>query len=298
MKTRKKRTKAIHTIISGDKSCKLTFLILSFLTLLFFISILPFNAFAIDDKNKRDRYTFGVFPYLAAKQLGNSYGPVAAEFSKILEQKVNFTSTPSYEDFSKGLTDERFDIAMIQPFDYANAVDKHNYLPLARVDADLRAHFVVKADSKYNNLNDLKGTRIALPSASAAISRVSIQALKKNGFEIDHDITLKHFKSFGSCLQNVLIGYSSSCASGLAAKKIFEARMNVKLKTIYITPAIPHMTFVVHKRMAKKDREILKNTIINWKNTRPGQEIIKGTRLPGFRVVDDRDYNVIREFDD
>ena len=128
--------------------------------------MLSVDAIATSGKNKSDKYTFAVFPYISAKQLGNSYGPVAAEFSKILGTQVNFTSTPNYEDFTVGLAEGRFDIAVVQPFDYARAVDNYGYRPLARVDADLRAHFVVKTDSKYQSLADLKGSRVALPSTT------------------------------------------------------------------------------------------------------------------------------------
>ncbi len=243
------------------------------------------------------QYTFAVFPYLSAKQLAESYGPVAAEFRQVLDRDVAFKSSTGYEEFSAELAEEQFDIAMIQPFDYVNAVDHHNYLPLARVDADLRAHFVVKADSQLSGIQDLRGGRLALPSETAALSRVSLKALRSAGLEVGEDVEIRHFKSFGSCMQDVLIGQSSACATGIAAQKIFEQRMGVQLKMIYSTQPIPHMAFVVHSRLPEQDRALLQATIIGWKHSAHGKSIIEATRLPGFREVNDNDYDVIRNFD-
>ncbi len=246
----------------------------------------------------RTHYTFGVFPYLSPEQLSQSYGPVAAEFSRALARPVRFTSAPTYEEFTRGLTEETYDIAMIQPFDYVNAVDHHGYRPLARVDADLRANFVVRPDSAFKTIRDLRGTHVALPSATAAVSRMALKALRDAGLQPGVDVQIRHFKSFGSCMQDVLIGHSSACATGKAAKAIFEKRMDVTLRIMYQTPPIPHMTFVAHRRLPEAELQRLQTTIVDWNKTADGQRIVKGMRFPGFRKVADQDYDVIRRYEE
>lgn len=241
-------------------------------------------------------YTFAVFPYLSAKQLSQSYGPVAADFSRTLNRPVRFTSTRTYTEFSRGLTEGIYDIAMIQPFDYVNAVDQHGYRPLARVDADLRANFVVRPESPLKSINELKGTQVALPSATAAVSRMALKALRDAGLIPGVDVRVRHFKSFGSCMQDVLIGNASTCATGKAAKAIFEKRMNVELRTLYETPTIPHMAFVAHSRLPEAEHKHLQAAIIDWNKTTEGQQIVKGMRFPGFRAVVDQEYDVMRRY--
>jgi len=243
-------------------------------------------------------YTFGVFPYLSPEQLSQSYGPVAAEFSRVLNRSVRFTSAPTYEAYARGLTEETYDIAMIQPFDYVNAVDHHDYRPLARVAPDLRANFVVRPDSPFKSVEDLRGTHVALPSATAAVSLMALKALRNARLQPGVDVQVRHFKSFGSCMQDVLIGNSSACATGKAAKAIFEKRMEVTLRIMYETPAIPHMTFVAHQRLPEAERERLQTTIIDWKKTADGARIVKGMRFPGFRAVVDQEYDVMRRYED
>ena len=243
-------------------------------------------------------YTFGVFPYLSPAQLSQSYGPVAADFSVLLKRSVRFTSAPTYEAFTQSLREETYDIAMIQPFDYVDAVDHYGYRPLARVDADLKANFVVRLDSSFKTIKDLRGTRIALPSATAAVSRIALKALRDAGLQPGVDVQIRHFKSFGSCMQDVLIGNSSACTTGKAAKAIFEKRMKVTLRIIYETPAIPHMTFIVHQRLPEAERERLRRRIIDWNKTADGQRIVKGMRFPEFRAVVDQEYDVIRRYEE
>lgn len=98
--------------------------------------------------------------------------------------------------------------------DKADGIEMGNYSPISIVETNankrlqLRAFapllnnsffFLVKKDSKYQNINDLKGARVALrPKASAAYKATAL-AMKIAGLDLENDFKL----SFGSLPESI-----------------------------------------------------------------------------------------------
>ena len=143
-----------------------------------------------DDTNEvnRNYYTFGVFPYLSPRDIAINYGPVSAEFNQVLKHEIRLRTSSSFEKFTEKLNAQYYDIAVIQPFDYRQAVEHSHYVPLARVDEPLVSVFAVKNDSPFKTLSDLRGKRLAFPPKPAANSRMAIKALVNAGLIPGKDI--------------------------------------------------------------------------------------------------------------
>src|SRR5216110_3130024 len=77
-------------------------------------------------------YEFGVFPNLPLARVYELHAPMASEFESKLGRPVRLSSKAAYAAFGDELRNETYDIALVQPFDYVDAHDKHGYLPLAR----------------------------------------------------------------------------------------------------------------------------------------------------------------------
>ena len=96
-------------------------------------------------------------------------------------------------------------------------------------------------------------------------------------------------------MQSVLINKAEACGTSLRAMYYYEDEMlNNRLRIIHETEAIPHILYVVHKRVPKEHRDILKKTILNWQNTPHGREILRASRMTGFTEATSQDYDVLR----
>ena len=93
------------------------------------------------------QYVFGVFPHLPRHKLYETYLPVTENFSQVLNTKLTLKTQPSFAQFENSLKSEQFDIALIQPFDFIDAFDNYNYLPVARRSDPLTSILVVKKDA-------------------------------------------------------------------------------------------------------------------------------------------------------
>jgi len=240
-------------------------------------------------------YTFGVFPHLPRHKLYETYLPVTENFSKVLNTQLTLKTQPSFSQFENVLKEEQFDIALIQPFDFIEAYDNQNYLPIARRSDPLSSILVVKKDAPFKSLQDLKGKRIANPPESAAVTRLTDRTMKQAGFDPHNDFVRVYINNHFSCMQSVLINKADACGTSLRAMYHYEDDMlNHRLKIVHESEAIPHVLYVAHKRVPKAHRDILKQTILNWQNTPEGRDILKASRMSRFSEASSQEYEILR----
>ena len=243
-------------------------------------------------------YEMGVFPNMPVTKLNELFNPLAEELSKALGKKIRLGSRPTFEAFETVLNSEFYDIAHVQPFDYVEAHDKHNYLPLARRDEGLEALFVVNPNSAITSIQQMRGKRIVSPPPDAAVSHLANMSLQAAGLNPKKDVIREYSKNHYSCLQNVLIGEADVCVAAIQMIKQFEKEKNlaVPFRIVHASVKIPHTLLVVHKRVPQKDREILLKTILNLPHTASGKKILADLNYQPFVPAKDSDYNVIRNY--
>jgi len=263
-------------------------LCLAIFTLFFSVS-----AFAADSTSP---YVFGVFPHLPKHKLYKMYNQVANDISTRLNHKVRIKTKSSFETFESSLRSEEFDIALIQPFDYPSAHDKYNYLPLAKRSDKLSSILIVNKESKFQSLSDIKGLVVANPAKSAAVTRLTDRTMKAHGYDPQKDFTRLYKSNHFSCMQSVLVGISAACGTSYRALLHYEdVKMKNRFRVINTSEEIPHVLYIVHKRVPEQDRKKLLKIILNWPNSPEGREILKISRMVSFKEAKDEDYDILRE---
>ncbi len=263
----------------------------------FGLALLSVHAQAASTDASTDIYRLGIYPYMPPRQTVELYGPVAVSIQSELSHPVKLESLPSFPEFMLGLKKYQFDIALIQPFDYPLVVEKLGYIPLAQIAAPLVAQFFVREDSPYQNIEDLRGTRIAMPPEQAATSRMTLRALYDNHLIPGTDVEVHHFNSHDSCIQQVWAGTASACGTASPPVLVYEHRMQAKLRAIFDTPPIPHALIVASPKLPLLQRARLQHLITGWSKTDSGRSILKNLGFPGFVTPKPAEYAVMRHYD-
>jgi phosphonate transport system substrate-binding protein len=241
-------------------------------------------------------YSLGVFPHLSTARLERVYAPVAADFAAVLEKPVTFRTRTTFAEFAADLDSERYDFALVQPFDYVRINEQHGYLPLARRGEPLFAVFMVLPDSHLHGLEDLRGRVLAMPPETAAVSRLAQVALLDANLDPYRDLTLLHTRAHDACLQQVLSRRADACVTAENPVRFVERRMRVRFRRLARTPEIPHVLFVAHPRVPASERERIRRRILAWPNDPSGRAILEGGVLRKFRPASDADYDTVREY--
>jgi phosphonate transport system substrate-binding protein len=256
------------------------------------VAILPVSPAVAAEQ----QYKMGVFPHLPARELEKVFSPMAASLARGSDSKIQFRSSSTYRKFMEQLDKEVWDIAFLQPFDYVRAHDEHGYIPLATRQEMLASIVVVLPDSNIKSAADLKGKKIALPPAVAAVSLLTRAALQDAGLDPDKDVTITHHKSHVSCMQQVVLKNVDACGTAAPAVRFFKSKHKKELRTVMDSKKIPHTLFAVHPRVPEKIRKKLRDTILGWGKEEATMELLKRGRLKPFRPIADSDYDIVRKF--
>ena len=240
--------------------------------------------------------SFGVFPFLAASHLADGFAPLIAQLQFQIRQSIQFRSTRNYRAFMELLEQEALDIAYVQPFDYVRIAEPRGYQCLAHRPGNLFARIVVTARSSTKKLEDLRGKVLGLPPEVAAISYVSRAMIRDLGLDRgDHPIELQSFRTHDSCLQQLLVGNIDACSVGDSAARNFEARMDLELKTIAETPAIPPSVIVGHSRLGDKELKRIQRILHQMKQAPATRAILGLGDSETLTPATDDEYDPVRQ---
>ncbi len=258
------------------------------------VTVLPVWTKAADGNTPpKPAYRLGVAPYLPALTIDRLYSPIADALSFELNRLVKLRTKATLESFKTILATESYDIIFVHPFFLVEAVDRYNYVPVARLAAPLQAALAVTEDSPALALSDLVGGTIGLPPKLSAISDLLKSALADAGLRPGLDVGIRHFRNRSSCLQAIAQGSVAACGLPTLSKPPVETANAAPLRVIHETSPVHHFAFAVHERIDREDRRKLVALLLSLND--PGHEIIQAAGLPGgFVTVQPDDYAAIR----
>jgi len=256
-----------------------------------------------EESSDKDKYVFGVFPYLPQGNIEHIYAPIASDFAKVLNKPVQLRSRRNFESFRSQVEQEAYDIVYLQPFDYVRVAAKnHNYIPIARFVAlsDLqnsgviKAQIVVDISSKITQIKQLEGQTIAMSSEGAAVTLMGKLYLQQYGLTGDQNVSFRYQGNHISCLQQVILGKAAACVTARPPLKIMEQKTGKRFKVLAETPPIPSSLFAVHKGLPVHDQQLLKQEILSWPSTKMGKQHLKDANIKMYIPTTDSDYDVVR----
>ncbi len=253
----------------------------------------PQSHILVDHKNIS--YKIGVFPHLSKTSLQKSYQSIINSLTNNLSYKIYFTANESVKQFYQGLKDERYDIIIVQPFEYISLKEKYDYTPLTTQKQSLRSLIVAKKGRGIQTIQNLLGRKLLLPPKSTAISYLTKKHLHDFGFDLSRDITIEHERTHIACLQKLLLGFTDACATTQTALQFFEQRLEIKFQVITQTPEIPHALFVAHPRIDSAHRQEIINALLKWRPPAAQDNSYDNKWLTPLRKITDADYDTVRQ---
>jgi phosphonate transport system substrate-binding protein len=260
-------------------------------------ALVPSLAMASDTPGpEAPGYRFGVFPYVPALTIDRIFGPIAGSFATELARPVYLKTRSTFESFLEQLERQTYDIIFVHPFLYVEAADRHDYLPLARLEGELSGVALVSVEQPWRTWSDLAGKVVATPPALAAVSELARWALLDAGLVPQVDTTLRHYQTKLGCLQAVSIGEADACVLPRFVLPQISDIGEGRVRVLAESPAVPNLLFAAHRRLPRAERAKLLALILSWPNTEEGRAILATGAWPGFIAAEDADYAQVRSF--
>lgn len=256
-------------------------------------------------------------PSQTADTLEAKAKPLEKLLSDELGIPVKVSVSTNYNTIIEAMDSKKVDVGFLPPSAYVLAkekgaaevilqsqrygVDDASGQPTDQLVDGYKSLFVVKADSKINNVKDLKGKKIAFQDVTSSAGYVWPAAtLLANGIDPLKDVTGVTVKGHDQGIISVLNG-------DVDAAVVFQDARNTVMKdyptvfkdtkVIEFTEMIPNDTIAVRSDMNEKWSEKITDAFINIGKDPKGHEIIKEIYThEGYVKSDDSKFDIVREY--
>jgi phosphonate transport system substrate-binding protein len=241
----------------------------------------------------------GILPFMAPERIEALYGSLALQLGETLQRRVQLRTRATFADYSKALAERQFDVALVQPFDYVEAADRGDYLPVARISEPLSAVLAVPADSAIRDVSQLRGRTVATIPASATVTLLAMPMLRQAGLDPEREISLQHTRGHDACLLETLQGRAAACITARPAMNLYAARRGLAFRVLHESEALPHILFVVRADYPEAARQGLLAALLEWHASEDGRRLFAMARISGGLVpARDADYDPVRRLRD
>lgn len=244
----------------------------------------------------------GVHPLHNPKRLHEIFGPIANYLSQNIDN-VNFKieASRNYASYDKKLYGRQFDFSLPNPFQTVNSL-KHGYRVFAKMsdDENFRGIFLVRKDSKINNVKDLKGHAVSFPAPTALAATMMPQYyLQQHGINVMKDIDIKYVGSQESSIMNVMLGNTKAGATWPAPWRALSKErpeLAKELKVVWQTAFLPNNSLVVRDDVPEAIVIQVKELMLNLNKHPQGRAWLAKMELSKFETATNDTYKPVIEF--
>lgn len=246
--------------------------------------------------------TFGVHPILTPQRLEAAYRPLINYLNGQMPDtpRIRLVASRSYAEFEDRLATGDFDFALPNPLQTLWALAQ-GYRVFAKLadDDQFRGLLIVRRDSGFRSLSDLRNRVIAYPAPTAlAAAMMPKYFMQTNGLRVDQTIT-KYVGSHESTIASVLHGTAAAAATWPVPWEAFgrgDPDAARQLAVGWRTPALVHNSVVAHARVPDATVEKVTELLVRLTADNEGRHVLPLIGGSPFARAGNADYAPVRAF--
>lgn len=259
------------------------------------ISMLFLFAMMAGARAETPTLTFGVVPQQSASRLAEEWGPLLAEIGRRAGVQLVFRTAPGIPVFEERMAQGDYDLAYMNPYHYVVFHSSNGYQAFAKEqDRKIRGILVVKKDSPYRTVADLKGKTVVFPAPAAFAASILPQA---EFGRLHIPINAKFVTSHDSVYRAVASGLQEA---GGGIQRTLEAsppEIRDALRVLIQTPAYTPHAFAAHPRVSQEVLAKVQAAMISLSADEVGLNLLVPLAFKGFSVARDKEWDDIRALD-
>jgi phosphonate transport system substrate-binding protein len=229
-----------------------------------------------------------VVPQYNPAQIHADWTPLLKRLSQDTGFDLQLVVMPSIPKFEQALLKGLPDIVLVNPYHAVMAKSAKAYMPFLRDAKPLTGILLVRQDSPYQSIQDLKGKEIVFPAPNAFGASLFLRALLTDA---KVTFTEKYLNTHGNVYRHILNG--TVAAGGGINLTLNEEPIEIRsqLRVLYQTPPSAPHPLMAHPSVASKKIEALSNAIVALRREPQGMQLLKQVRMPEPTIADyERDY--------
>lgn len=232
------------------------------------------SALALGSARAETVYTFGVVPQLEPRQTFANWTPLLDELSDRTGLRFRLIVPRTMPQFEAGFRRKKYDFAYVNPYQFTVVRKDHDYRPLVRDGSrQLYGIIVVRKDSPFRTLEDLRGVQVAFPSPNA-LGATLLNRLELKGRH-GIDIIPVWSQTHSSAYLNALLGIVEAAGGVMTTFQRQKAQIRNGLRILHETRRVPPHPIVAHPRVPIAHGDAVRRAIIAYAATASGARVLQ-----------------------
>jgi phosphonate transport system substrate-binding protein len=243
-----------------------------------------------------DPLVFGIFPNMTAKQIVETYRPLADALEKALHRRVVIYTARDFTTFAERTRRGDYDLLLTAPHLAWLARQEAGYRPLLKYAQPVRGLLVVKADSPIDTPEALRGRTIATAD-SVAVVVLAIQAeLAARGFRSGIDYRTSDSGTHLNAVMQLINGRADAAMLGLHPYKLMPPGLHRQLRVIVETAPLSSLMYLTHPRLRNAETQAVRKALLDFAATPTGQAFLQRGGYEAFAHVDGNELSSFRPY--
>jgi phosphonate transport system substrate-binding protein len=238
----------------------------------------------------------GIFPNTTAKQIVETYRPLANALEKTLHRHVEIYSAPNFKTFIDRTRQGKYDLLLTAPHFAWLARQDAGYQPLLKYTAPVRGMLVVKADSIYRDVAALRGHTIAIADPLAVIVLALEDELAKDGLKPGIDYQTFNAETHVNAALQVVNGRADGAMVGQNPVKLFPLELRRQLHVLLMSPPLSSQTYLTHPRVREAEVQTIRMTLLDFAASPEGLAFFKKSGFGGFSPLNGHELDAFRPY--
>lgn len=240
-----------------------------------------------------DPLVFGVFPYATARQIVETYRPVANALEKQLHRPVLLYTARDFTTFAERTRQGEYDILLTASHLAWLARQETAYRPLLKYVQPIRGLLVVKSDSPFKSLEAMRGHVIATADSIALVVLAMKAEMTAQGLSSNIDYRPIDAVTHVNAAIQVVNGRADAAMLGQRPYKIMRPELRRQLRVLAETPPLPSLVYLVHPRLPDTESQAIRTALLAFSSSPEGHAL---TPHGGMGPVDHDELLAIRPY--
>lgn len=246
--------------------------------------------------------SFGIFPRWNAQITVRNFTPLGELLSRELGRPVRIETDKDFNSFMHRVYAREFDIVHLNQSQYIYAHSKAGYRVIAKTCDDptctIRAIIVVRRDSEYTKVSDLKGKTIAFGDPGAMVSYILARSVLSDARLEPGQYKTIFTKNPPNALLAVYNGEADAAGVGTSVFQQPEIIRRIdtgQLRTLAQSRPIPHLPVAVRGDLDDRLARRIQRLLTDLPRLPEGQQILGKIGIERFEAADDGQYASVKK---
>jgi phosphonate transport system substrate-binding protein len=235
---------------------------------------------------QQDALRVGIIPYLTPNVLMSLFQPLRQHLEKDLGRPVELYTATDVRSFARRTLKPDFDIVITAAHQARLAQLDGGYQPLARFTGPLHAAVIVARNSPLQQLNDLRGRRIAITDRSILVNIVMTKTLADLKLS-DKDFDFVTVNSQNTGIISVAQGESEAAIIAHFTLDQSPEDQRRAVRVIYRSDALPSVMLLGSSKLDAALTERIRTSLLNLPNNHEGAAFLEKSRYQGIQKIDE-----------